>query len=407
MAIVCGTDFSDASLGALEVARALAAQRGDPDIALVSIIDDPKSAPSTQAALDAACAAAGPGVAIRTRIGVGEVGPELLAIAASEASDFIVIAAASTSQHMGAAAERIVTSARVPVLVLRNPEPWLAFARGTKPLRVLVSVDDSIPCELGIQWTHALRTRGPVDVVLGAVYYPDESAERYGLPAKPLVERDPDVEKLLERDLLQQFGRSDRVTARTRRGLGRIGNHVLELATEASVDAIVIGTSQKTGLGRLGSVSAVVIREGHQSVLCVPPNAKVATLVVRTVTSVLVATDLSPFANRAVSLAVGTLPQGDIHLLHVVGRDEECNEDQLASELQALAPSGTVDRIATHIVRSNDIGVAIAQAAARLGCDLICLTSRKKYGITRAVVGSVTDQVLQTTHKPVLLLGRS
>ena len=74
---------------------------------------------------------------------------------------------------------------------------------------------------------------------------------------------------------------------------------MLELAKDAGVDAIVVGTHQKTGLGRLGSVSTVVVHDATQSVVCVPPNAPIPTLQVPRLTSALVATDLSSFANRA------------------------------------------------------------------------------------------------------------
>ena len=44
MAIICGTDLSAASAGALEVARALAAQRGEAEVILVYVVDDEDSA---------------------------------------------------------------------------------------------------------------------------------------------------------------------------------------------------------------------------------------------------------------------------------------------------------------------------------------------------------------------------
>src|SRR4029077_8370684 len=113
------------------------------------------------------------------------------------------------------------------------------------------------------------------------------------------------------------------------------------LPAEEEVDAVVVGTSQKTGLGRLGSVSSVVVHDAPQSVICVPPNAAMPTLRVPVVQSALVATDLSAFANRAVPFAFGLTPEGgEVHLLHVVKGDDEYNETELARALIALAPVG-------------------------------------------------------------------
>ena len=157
-----------------------------------------------------------------------------------------------------------------------------AVARGDKPLKILLGIDDSATCDLGIQWTLALGKRGPIDVVLGAIYYPDDAAAHYGLPPRALVESDPEIERLMQRDLIRRFAGSPAapppgVTARARRGLGRIGDHMIELADEERVDAIVVGTGQKTGLGRLGSVSSVIVEDARESVVCVPPQAVVAT----------------------------------------------------------------------------------------------------------------------------------
>ena len=51
---------------------------------------------------------------------------------------------------------------------------------------------------------------------------------------------------------------------------------MIELARDEKVDAIIVGTGQKTGLGRLGSVSSVIVHDAPQSVVCVPPQAQIA-----------------------------------------------------------------------------------------------------------------------------------
>ena len=406
MAIICGTDLSTASSGALDVARALAAQRGDDQVVLVHVIDDDTDAEKARAGLDAQAAKAGPGPAIRTELVVGPADATLISFAETEGSDLIVIASSSAKgPRLGSTAEQVITSTRVPVLVVRDPAPWLAFAKKEKPLRLLLALDESIASELGVQWTHGLRVRGPVEVVVGGVYYPDDAAEHYGLHAKALVDRDPEVERMLARDLLRRFGASDHVTTRATRGLGRIGDHVVELAIEERVDAIVVGTAQKTGLGRLGSVSSIVVHDAPQSVVCVPPNATLPTLVAPLLTSTLVATDLSPFANRAVAFAYAATPEtGEIHLVHVVDDDAEVDEPEIIRALLALAPAGMSRRTAAYVVRGDDAAIAIAQTAARLGADLICIASHGRSGITRALVGSVADRLLRATRKPVLVL---
>ncbi len=411
MAIICGSDLSPASDGALEVARALAGLRGDREIVVVHVADAEGDVAKTRAALDASVARIPEGPEIRVELVVGEAETTLTSFAETEGADLIVIGAAGSSSKKGSTshgstAARIIALTRTPVLIVRDPKPWLAFAQQARPLKLLASIDESIASELTLQWTHGLRTKGPVEVVLGAIYYPDDAASFYGVHAKTLVDRDPEIEQLLARDLLKRFGTTEGVVARTRRGLGRIGDHVLELANDENVDAIVIGTSQKTGINRLGSVSELVVTEAIQSVVCVPPNALLPTFVVPPMQSALVATDLSPFANRAVAYAFAALPEnGEIHVAHVVDHDAEVDEADTIRSLLALAPiNGRALKITAYVVRGDDAAAAIAQTGARLGVDFIVLASHGRSGITRALMGSVADRLLRATRKPVLVL---
>jgi nucleotide-binding universal stress UspA family protein len=70
--------------------------------------------------------------------------------------------------------------------------------------------------------------------------------------------------------------------------------------------------------------------------------------------------------------------------------------------LIALAPPGR--SLEPHVVRGDDAAQAIAQTAALLGADAICIASHGRSGISRALVGSVADKVIRATRKPVLVL---
>jgi nucleotide-binding universal stress UspA family protein len=428
MPIICGSDLSPASTGALEVACALAAQRGDRDVVLVHVVDSEPEDDAVRTALHARLTAQaairpaasstasgnGPAPHVRAELVIGPPVETLVRVAEAEGADLIVIAAHSrrerTDAHLGTTAAAVITVAHVPVIIVRDPAPWLAFARGERPLRLLLGIDDSATSDLGIQWTLALGKRGPIDAVLGAIYYPDEAAAYYGLPARSLVETDPEIERLLERDLVRRYAGSaalpsPHITARARRGLGRIGDHVIELAAAEGVDAIVIGTSQKTGLGRLGSVSSVVVADAPESVVCVPPQAQVATQATPVLHQALIATDLSPFANRAVPYGFAlTHPDGIVHLIHVVKPDAEVDPAALERQLADLAPAGAPQTVQAHVVRGEDTATTLAQCAARFGVDVLCIASHGRAGLSRALVGSVADSLLRATRLPVLVL---
>ena len=421
MSIICGTDFSKPGGDALEVAVALATLRGDREVVLVHALDaEPGSVPADElAALRArlaaqAAAARGAGPSVRSELVQGPPDRAVVDVAQASAGDLIVIAAHSRAERakarLGTTAARVIATTPVPVIVVRDPAPWLRFARGERPLRVLLGIDDSATCDLGVQWTLALAKRGAIDIVLGAIYYPDDAAAYYGLPARSLVETDPEIERLIQRDLLRRFGNDGKaiarsVTARARRGLGRIGDHIIELAQGEQVDAIVVGTSQRTGLGRLGSVSSVIVEDAPESVVCVPPQTAVATHGVPMLERALVATDLSQFANRAVPYAFAlTRADGEVFLVHVIKDDAEIDEAALLEQLAALAPAGARQTLRVHLVRGEDTATVIAQCAARFGVDVICIASHGRSGLSRALVGSVADSLLRATRLPVLVL---
>ena len=410
MSILCGTDLSDASSGTLDVACALAAARGDREVILVHVADPAHAGERELAAartrLDAQIRGR-TGPPIRTELVVGPADRTIVGLAETEHCDLIVIAARSGStEKVGTTAYNVIAHTHVPVVVVRDPAPWLAFARKERPLRLMLGIDDTATSELGVQWVQALRARGPIDVVLAGIYYPDEASERYGLEMQSAVDSDPAIEKLMERDMLRRFGGDlTGVVARAGRALGRIGDHVNELAEAEKVDVIVLGTSQKTGLGRLGSVSSVIVKESQASVLCVPPQAVVSTFTVPVLRGVMVATDLSAFSNRAVPWAFGVAePDAEIHVVHVVKHDEEVDVPEVTRALYALAPAGAKQIIRAHIVHGDDAAKAIAQTAARLGVDVICIASHGRSGLTRALVGSVADRLLRATRMPVLVL---
>jgi len=412
MSIICGTDLSEASAGALDVALGLARLRKDREVVLVHVGDDdaPRAAlERARSQLDAQAASrSDAGIAIRAELIAGPTDETLVRFAETESSDLIVIAARSREggDRLGSTAGQIVSRTHIPVILVRDPAPWLAFATGARPLRLMVGMDDSAVCELGIQWTHRLRTFGNVDVVLGAIYYPDDAADRYGLDRKSMVDRDPEIERMMSRGMLRRFGGDTyNVIARARRGLGRIGDHMIELATEETADAILVGTGQKTGLGRLGSVSSVIVENAPQSVICVPPQANIPTITVPVLRAALVATDLSQFSNRAIPYAFAACePDAEIHLVHIIDDDAEVDAEEIRRNLLSLPPLGAKQKVTAHVVRGDDAARTIAQTAARLGVDLICICSHGRSGITRALVGSVADRLLRVTRLPVLVL---
>lgn len=431
MPIICGTDFSERARAAQEVAAALVSRLGAGELWLAHVLD--ASAGSLGSAAAEALKVAAErrlrsesellsqraGVRVQHIVLAGPASDALLEFAKDQQASLVVVGSeghsASFILRVGGTSERLARSSPIPVLVVRDGSPFDVWTKGERPLRVLLAVDWSRSSDAAIRWVAGLRQSAEVDVVAGYVYR-GEGATRYGLGFRhPIVEPDPEAEALLVRDLEARVGKlgGRGLTAfRAQLGIGRIGDHVLELAESERADLIVVGSHHRRGLARLGSVSGVTLHHSRASVAVVPvPEGELlASDEVPSIRRVLVATDLSPLSKLAIPFGYALLGErgGEVFLLHVRSHDEGCARDAaIAAELRESVPKrGVRANVATRteIVGHEHPSVAICQAAERLGVDAVCLASRGHSGVKRAVLGSVAEAVMRDSPRPVFII---
>jgi nucleotide-binding universal stress UspA family protein len=429
MTIICGilldgTGQTDQST--LAVALGLAARTNSRHVLAVHVVEgkahDASVLSAAEAKLthlisEAAIVPHAQHVQISQRVLVGPIAASLAGLAETERATAIVVAAHQrfSQPGLGSVAAELLTLAPVPAVLVRDPQPWLDAFAGKKQLRILIGVDGSSVCDVALSWVHALNGAVAMHVCLGAVYYADDAAKLYGLSVGNMVDRNPELEGFMSRDMLRRFnapsprpGQAElTVSAHPTRGLGRIGDHLLDIANEQHCDVVIVGTSQKTGLGKLGSVSSAVVSGASQSVTCIPPTTSVAMHAAAPMRSVVVATDNSAFANRAVPYAyaiVGSEPNAHVHIVYVLDSDDNSDSSSLRAELQRLIPVDCKAESTIHLIKSDETAAAISSAAARLGVDAICIASHGRTGIARALVGSVADQILRQTRLPVMVI---
>lgn len=426
MPLVVGTDLSEQSLEAVRAALAIATRRGDAEIHLVHVLDDDTAqdagesgrdamVASARARLDADAArlAAGTSIQVRTDVLIGPADEALMALADTEQADLVIVTSqghtSSPLRRLGGVSEQLAVRASRPLLVVRDAAPLLAWASGERPLRVLVGLDESAVCQGALAFVRGLRRAGPVDVIVGHVYFPDEAAHRYGMRGISMVEPTPELERLITRDLTRRVGEmpgDGQVVIAPRLGLGRVGDHMLEVADANDVDLIVVGTHRKAGLSRLSSVSAVILHHGKPSVVCVPLSADTAVDDVPRLRVIVVATDCSAFGNLAIPWAYAMAGEGgEVHMVHVVEDRADADDEARISSLLELAPPSRMSVLTrAHVVHGDDPARTIAEAAERIGADAICIASHGRSGISRALVGSVADKLIRESRRPVLVL---
>jgi nucleotide-binding universal stress UspA family protein len=332
--------------------------------------------------------------------------------------------------QLGSHADRTAQRAHVPVLVVREAEPFERWLDKTRPLRIVLGVDASLSSEAAGRWISQLSAFGPCEVVLAHLYWPPEEFHRLGLGGvRSYVDPDAEITKTLEQDYSARFAglsSSAKVRYRIEPHLGRIGDALAAVATEEKADLVVVGSHDRSAFARVweGSVTRQAVKSAHCSVACIPAVVERQTQKTPSVRSVLCATDFSTLGNGAIPLAYSVVdPGGTVHLVHIVKTAHDPFDaydiftplpGKAFSEAQATARTRLAELIPKdaaaanistdiHVLQSTEPATAICQAAERIGADIICLGTHGRSGLPKAVLGSVAQEVLTHTRRPVLL----
>lgn len=192
---------------------------------------------------------------------------------------------------------------------------------------------------------------------------------------------------------------------------GRPEQEIVRCADQRGADLIAMSTHGRSTIARMlvGSVTDRVIRTSPVPVLVLhPPTMSLDRVSPPTVRKlrILAPLDGSAFAEEAVRMAVSLLnPERiDLALACVVGTPER----------EIPVARGILDEAATRLARP---GLAITttiliggpatrinQQAVEGGHDLVVMSTHGHGMLTRALVGSVTDEVVRTSEVPVLVI---
>jgi len=411
--IVCGTDFTAISMKVADLAATLAGALGA-RLELVHIGEERATGTLDDEAARLAGAHTTP-TPIRTRIRGGSPGPALAEVAAELGAMLIVVGAIGPTPsifRVGGTAERVSQAARIPVLVIRDPAPLQAWLRGD-PLRVVGLVGDDAASDRVIEWLRGLRGVGACDVTVLEAYYVSQAASRFGLSPRPVVGADPEIERYLRRDLVRRVGTlpgRGTFTAQAVVAQGRLADHLLDHPAAQEAGLVVVGNHRARGLARLSSVASGVLHLAESSVLIVPVDAPaIAEAPFPQLKRVLVASDYSDFAARAIRYGYGLLASsgGHLTLLHVMTEPSSSETlQQSTHRLAALVPAHPPAGVETEVeaIWHADAADGIVEVAARIAADCIVIASHGRSGLGRALLGSVAEGVVRRSHVPVLIV---
>ncbi|ADB61954.1 UspA domain protein [Haloterrigena turkmenica DSM 5511] len=270
--------------------------------------------------------------------------------------------------------------------------------------RILVPTDGSGPANAALEYAGEIAAEEQVTVHVLHVVDPDE---------------EDDADELLAESREWAGGTDATVIDEKRTGEPR--KAILEYAANNGIDAIVMGTRGRRGVGRLllGSVTESVVRDATVPVLVVRGASEVKRRY--PFETILVPTDGSVHAEVALerALAIARHDDATVHVLSVVDVTPAAIDDRNDLRLERLenyardvvddaiaaAEKSSVDTVST--VQYGSIDKQIRTYADEIDADLIVMGTHGRSGLDRLLLGSATERVLRTAKTPVLTVRAS
>jgi nucleotide-binding universal stress UspA family protein len=223
-------------------------------------------------------------------------------------------------------------------------------------------------------------------------------------------------------------GRAGVGTVTLSQAVGPAGDAICEEADRIEADLIVMATHGRSALGRLwmGSVSSHVVRDAGVPVLLVHPNREESALQRDTGAGMLVALDLSGFAEAILEPVVdmANLLQAHVTLLHVVEPNYHAvdplspyplDQDQTVTDIRRADAQRRLDDIAdrlrarglcvsARVTIAPNAAVELLETLEVRKYDLLAMTTHGAGGLRHLLSGSVADKVIRSAGKPILVL---
>jgi nucleotide-binding universal stress UspA family protein len=306
--------------------------------------------------------------------------------------------------------------------------------------RILVPLDGSERAERALPLAARVASASGGTVVLVRTVDVRPTAGLYyeipgDLQADTLEARRTDAEGYL--DIIARSAKMMGVTTQTVAVTGPTASTILSVADEQSANLIVMCSHGYGGMKRwaLGSVAQHVTRQAHVPVMVLRENGPAAQVRLESGTEcrILVALDGSELAEAALAPAAGlaqALAPAGAGLLHLVlvanpydAAEHELTRDEAVTGATTYL-SRVVDRLRTDangaltvtyaVLVDYDVAATLTRAAGNgdgatetatgEGYEVIAMATHGRTGVALWAMGSVTERVLQSTKRPMLIV---
>jgi nucleotide-binding universal stress UspA family protein len=281
------------------------------------------------------------------------------------------------------------------------------------PTKVLLATDDSGDAELAATTAVSLAKSTSSEVHVVHVWRPVPSVHFDALIRQEMRRQ---AQAILDEQVKKIEGVGGTVAEAHLRE-GSASEEIVALAAEIGVGLVAVGSRGRGRIRRalMGSVSDAVVRHAHCPVMVVrwKPVAFPAKVLLATDGSeeATVATQIVTDLGERTGSEVHVVHVGEIPLTHYPDRygyralyEEHEREARQLLETQVEKMKAAGAPVAQAHLRLGRADEEVVVLAEELGVDLIAMGGRGLGGVSRALMGSVSDSAVRHAHCPVLIV---
>lgn len=187
----------------------------------------------------------------------------------------------------------------------------------------------------------------------------------------------------------------------TKASMENVSEEILAHAQQVDAQAIVMGTTGRTGISRfiLGSTAMQTVQNATIPVMTVHEDSEP----LFRGENILVPTDGSPGADAAVDTAIGIAREtgATLHTMFVGDEGAGQNGETPAHEVAERATQAGIQDVEV-IVRDGSPDAEIESYISEVPCDLVVMGTHGRRGLRRYILGSTTERVLRFATVPVV-----
>jgi nucleotide-binding universal stress UspA family protein len=267
--------------------------------------------------------------------------------------------------------------------------------------RLLVATDFSHHADFAIKRALQLATTREAEVDI--VHIIEE-----GLPAAAEDDQRATSERNVQ-ELLAKISATDKVSVTIDIVSGLPELDIVERAISFGADCILLGLRERIlaeNLAIEGTLAETIILRSKLPVLLVKSEPK------GPYRSAVVGVDLSTLSEAAIRAAALIAPQAKLHFVHAYGEDETAKTEDLEAFVarekrlltEAAAEAG-LPAISINVVRKQGRALdVLAEELEATGAELVVLSTHGRTGWARAIMGSVTTDVIDRRLCDVLVI---